>query len=254
MVDENRGHRTEMLAAFEDVGKQLRAEKPETIVMLNARWHAMSPFLVDIGKRHRTITDYSGFGVEVRYDCPGNAALGRVLVEAGQKAGLHVAGAERGVDSGVTVPMHLLMPNRRMVVVPLGIADFDAATCRRWGAIVRRVLDADPQRVAFVVAGMLSNDEHAWKLQRDIPEAGEFDEAALQALQEGAWDNYPSERRLVSKAKPQAGLRHLEVLRGFLGHDARGTLRSYESGYGLGAALVEFPVQAGNLLTSSGED
>jgi aromatic ring-opening dioxygenase LigB subunit len=102
---------------------------------------------------------------------------------------------------------------------------------------------------------MLSNDEHAWKLRRDVPEAGEFDEATLQALQEGHWDDLLRERRLVRRAKPQADLRHLEVLRGFLGTDAKGQVHCYESGHGVGSALVQFTAsQPSDAVASPGDD
>ena len=240
MVDEHRGHRTDMLVAFEEAGKALREVEPEAVVFLNARWQPASPWLVDTSKRHRTLTDYSGFGVEVRHDCPGDQELGRSLVRAGEKAGLRVAGTQRGVDSGLTVPLHFLALPREMPIVPLSVSGFDAATCRRWGEILRETLEAYPKRVAFVVAGMLSNDEHAWKLRRNVPESGEFDEAALHALQEGAWDRMPHGKRLMKRAKPQAELRHFEVLRGFLGTDAKGQVHCYESGHGVGSAIVQF--------------
>ena len=57
------------------------------MVALSARWVAEGPFLVDAGRRHRTLTDYPGFGVEVRYDCQGHPELARRLVEAGVRLG-----------------------------------------------------------------------------------------------------------------------------------------------------------------------
>jgi aromatic ring-opening dioxygenase catalytic subunit (LigB family) len=243
LVDEHRGHRTEMLEALAAQSESLRAEDPEIVVALSARWESEGPFLVGSGKRHRTLTDYSGFGVEVRYDCTGHPALAKALVAAGAAAGVRVAAATRGVDSGVTVPLHFLLPGRSVPVVPLSLADRTAAECREWGAVLRRVLAARSERVAFVVGGLLSDNQHAWNLRRDVPETRDFDSRILEALQSGAWDALrgrdPAEVELV---QPQAGLRHLEVLRGFLDSDTPGTLRCYESGPGVGAALIEFPL------------
>ena len=241
MLDQHRGHRTEMLEALAAASGRLEAEAPEVLVVLSARWDTRGPFLVDTGRFHRTITDYPGFGVEVRYDCPGHPALARALAEAGRAAGVRAATAERGVDSGVTVPLHFLVPLRRMPVVPLSLARRAGPECRAWGAVLRRSLAGWRERVAFVVGGVLSLNLHAWNLKREVPEARAFDESALEALGRGAWDELSEQaRRLAARAQPEAGLRHLEVLRGFLGADVPGEVRCYEGGPGVGAALVEF--------------
>ena len=245
VLDQHRGHRTPMLDALARAALDITAAAPEAIVMLSARWTTSGPFRVDEGVRHRTITDYSGLGVEVRYDCDGQPALARFLVEAGRKAGLRVATATRGVDSGVTVPLHFLLPVRRVPVVPLSLPSHDAATCRSWGEVLRGALDAWPSRVTFIVGGILSCNEHAWNLKRDVAEAREFDEATLLALERGAWDELNASSRSVrGRARPEAGLRHLEVLHGFVGGGTCATLRCYESGPGIGAALIEFALTA----------
>jgi aromatic ring-opening dioxygenase catalytic subunit (LigB family) len=243
LVDEHRHHRTEMLLALEAQSARLQAEAPETVVALSARWESEGPFLVDAGKRHRTITDYPGFGVEVRHDCPGHPGLARALVAAGTAARVRVAEAKRGVDSGVTVPLHFLLPTARPPVVPLSVSGRTPAECRAWGATLRSALAARPERVVFVVGGMLSFNQHAWTLGRELPETRAFDERVLEALGAGAWDavRVPGAAE-AERVQPQAGLRHLEVLRGFLGSDPAGVVLCYESGPGVGAALIDFEI------------
>jgi aromatic ring-opening dioxygenase catalytic subunit (LigB family) len=241
LVDENRRHYTEMLTALGEASKRLYAESPAVVVVLSARWNVPGPFRVDAGRHHDTITDYADLGVEARHDCPGNPALARALVEAGLRDGVHVAAATRGVDSGITVPMHFLTPRPRLPVVPLSLPPRPAAECRAWGASIRRVLAAWPERALFVVGGALSRNEHAWNLKRDVPESLAFDTWALGALQRGAWDELAArDPALAEKAQPEAGLLHLEVMRGFLGDDVHGTLLCYESGPGVGTALMQF--------------
>ena len=243
LLDEHRRHHTPMLEAFAQISERLLAQSPSAVVVLSARWSARGPFLVDAGKRHRTLTDYVGLGVEVRYDCDGHPALSRALVEAGQQAGVRVGAARRGVDSGVTVPMHFLAPGRGLPVVPLSLSRRNAEECRAWGRVVRGVLAAWPERVAFVVSGLLSYNAHAWSLSRDVPEARVFDEAALESLKRGDWNALTApERGLIEKAQPEAELRHLEVLRGFLTDGVPGELLCYEALPGVGAALMVFPI------------
>ena len=103
------------------------------------------------------------------------------------------------------------------------------------------MLAAWPERALFVVGGALSRNEHAWNLKRDVPESLAFDTWALGALQRGAWDELAArDPALAEKAQPEAGLLHLEVMRGFLGDDVQGTLLCYESGPGVGTALMQF--------------
>lgn len=241
LVDEHRHHRTDMLAALDAQSGLLRDEQPAAVVALSARWISEGPFLVDGSRRHLTLTDDPGFGVEVRYDCPGEPKLAKALVEAGTQAAVRVAFASRGVDGGVTVPLHFLLPARGVPVVPLSLAERTPDECRAWGRVVRRTLEARPERIAFVVGGLLSGNRHAWKLGRDVPESRAFDERILAAVREGDWGavrrREPGE---AERVQPEADLRHLEVLRGFLDRDARGVVACYEPSPGIGAALVEF--------------
>jgi len=193
LMDQHRQHFTEMLVALGEASQRLYAESPAAVVVLSARWSAPGPFRVDPGRRHATLTDYAGLGVEVRHDCAGRPALARALVAAGMRDGVHVATATRGVDSGVTVPMHFLAARPRLAVVPLSLPPRPAAECRAWGGSIRRVLEAWPEPVAFVVGGALSRNEHAWNLKREVPEARAFDEWALGALQRGAFFARPAD-------------------------------------------------------------
>ncbi len=251
LVDAHRGHHTEMLEALGELSQELAGTPTAAAVVLSARWQSSGPFLVDSGASHQTITDYSGFGVEVRYDCPGHPALARALVEAGGRAGLRVAATHRGVDSGVSVPLNFLRPDRGLPVVPLSVADRPLAECRAWGAELRRRLELWPDPVLFVVGGLLSFDPHAWQLGREVGAQREFDQRLLRALDAGDWDAVAAERDTLAAAGRRTSgagvlvegeLRHLEILRGCLGADLPGDVRCYEPSPGVGAALVTFEI------------
>lgn len=245
VLDQHRGHRTPMLDALAGAAEALAADRPDVVFAVSARWETEGPFAVDVGARHRTLTDYTGLGVEVRYDCPGRPAVARALVAAGHAAGIRVGPAQRGVDSGVTVPMHFLFGRSGIPVVPLSLSDAGADACRAWGAVIARFAAARSERILLVVGGMLSHDEHAWNFRRDVPEAAALDEAVLRALGDGDWAALRAlPASTVARAKPQAGLRHLELLRGYLGADLRGQVLAYEAQPGIGAALVSFAMPA----------
>jgi len=241
VLDEHRRHHTPMLEALADEATTLATDPPDVVVVVSARWTSDGPFHADVGPRHRTLTDYTGFGVELRYDCPGHTAIARALVDAGMRAGVRVGPATRGVDSGVTIPLHFLLPRPVVPVVPLSVAELPPAACRAWGAVLRRTLAARSERVLFVVGGLLSADWHSWSFQRDVPEATAFDEHLIESLEAGHWDGLREvEDKMIERAHPEAGLAHLDILRGFLGADLGGTLLAYEGARGVGAALVAF--------------
>jgi aromatic ring-opening dioxygenase catalytic subunit (LigB family) len=241
MVDEHRGHETPMLQALADEAARLAAEAPDAVVVLSARWDSEGPFLVDAGKRHRTLTDYTGFGVEVRYDCDGSPSLARALVERLTRGGARVGAAVRGVDSGVTVPLHFLLPRRTVPVVPISVARQSADACRAFGALLARALGEREERVLFVVGGLLSADMHAWNFHREVPEAVALDTHLLRVFDAGNWGAlHEIAPEVMERGKPDAGLRHLDVLQGFLGADRAGQVHAYEASHGVGAVFASF--------------
>jgi aromatic ring-opening dioxygenase catalytic subunit (LigB family) len=249
-VDAHRGHETPMLSALVEVSAMLRAARPTTVVAVSARWRTSGPFMIDAGARHRTITDYADLGVEVRYDCAGDPPLARAIVERAAAAGVRAHTAKRGIDSGISVPMRFLIPDRGVRIVPVSVADRPPAECRAFGAAIAQVLSAWPEPVAFVVGGLLTFNEHAWRFGREIVGGAELDERLIAALRAGRWSEVDAERAAIPEANAahgdrvqvEAGLRHLDILHGFLGEDVRADLRCYEPGPGAGAVLLQFEV------------
>jgi aromatic ring-opening dioxygenase catalytic subunit (LigB family) len=245
LIDEQRGDVTEMIEALEAAGRRLQADEPAAIVALSARWVAPGPFHADDGQRHRSVIDVPGFGVEPRHDVSGHPALARAIVERAVRNGLRATVARRGADTAISIPLHFLERSRSLPVVPLSIGEGTREEHRAWGAAIRQALNEWPERVAFVVGGALSWNLHAFNLRRDVPECLDLDEGALAAMSRPAWGELePLVSRFGEKARPEADLRHLEVLRGFLVLDsARGDVLEHETSPGIGTALVEFQLE-----------
>jgi len=245
LIDEQRGDFTEMIEAVTAAGARLSAESPDAVVAVSSRWVSAGPFHTDDARSHQSVIDLPGFGVEPRYPCAGHPALARALVDAAARTGLRATCSRRGTDTGISIPLHFLMRERQVPVVPVSVSEGSREEQRAWGEVLRHVLHAREERIAFVVGGALSFNQHAFNLRRDVPEAHELDERVLHAIRQGRWSALADfEERLLEKAHPDAGLRHLEVLRGFLLGDRPGRVIEHESLPGLGTALVEFALDA----------
>jgi aromatic ring-opening dioxygenase catalytic subunit (LigB family) len=245
LIDAQRGDTTPMIEAFMVQAERLSAEVPAAIVVVTARWVSAGPFQVDDSRRHASLIDLPEFGVEPRYDCAGEPHIARAILDEARRAQLRAAAARRGADTGVTVPMHFLGGGRRPPVVPVSLAAASREAHRAWGACLRRALAARPEKIAFVVSGALTFNQHEFNLRRQTPEANRLEEGVITALQAGDWDRLATlGRKLPERVHPEAGLRHLEVLRGFLCGDVPGRLCAYETLPGIGAAMVEFPIEA----------
>ena len=247
LIDEQRGDFTEMIEAVTAAGERLASEAPDVIVAVSSRWTSNGPFHADDARNHKSVIDLPGFGVEPRYDNPGHPALARALVERALKSGLRAAPGRRGADTGISIPLHFLARDHRARLVPVSLCEGTREEHRVWGEAIRLTLHGRRERVAFVVGGALSFNLHAFNLKRDLDEARELDGIVLESIRKGRWSALAElDPQLVEKAQPDAGLRHLEVLRGFLLGDLPGRVLERESSPGLGTALIEFPLDPGS--------
>ncbi len=247
LIDEQRGDFTEMIEAVAAAGERLGSESPDAIVALSSRWMSNGPFHADEGRNHKSVIDLPGFGVEPRYDCSGHPALARAIVAGALKAGLRAATGRRGTDTGISIPLHFMIRDRHVPVVPLSLCEGTREEHRAWGEAIRLTLHKRRERIAFVVGGALSFNLHAFNLKRDLDEAHELDGIVLDAIRKGRWGALAElDDAMLQKAQPDAGLRHLETLRGFLLGDLPGRVLQHESSPGLGTALVEFPLDPGS--------
>jgi aromatic ring-opening dioxygenase catalytic subunit (LigB family) len=247
LIDEQRGDFTEMIEAVTAAGARLVAESPEAVVAVSSRWVSARTFHADDAREHKSVIDLPGFGVEPRYHCAGHPGLARAIVEGAARAGLRATCAQRGTDTGISIPLHFLLRDRHLPVVPVSVGEGSRDEQRAWGEVLRHVLHVREERIAFVVGGALSFNQHAFNLRRDVPEARELDERVLLAIKQGRWGLLAEfDDRLLEKAQPDAGLRHLEVLRGFLLGDRPGRVIEHETSPGLGTALAEFALDAGS--------
>ncbi len=241
LVDEVEDRKNTIIKSFKKIGQELRDARVETLVVASTHWQPEDAFCIDIDPKHFTITDYFGFGVEIEYDCDGDAELADSIVKSGQDVGLPVEAASWGVDHAVTVPLHFMLPERRCRVVPLSVSQFDFDECLQWGRTIRTVLERSQKIVAFLVSGSLSHNLSMWSAGVELPEAKILDDQIIRTLESGEGERLRSlDPHLVKKVTLEAKLRHIYLLVGFTGNKTKGKLLAYQQTQSVGDAVMEF--------------
>jgi len=148
-----------------EIGKRCRAAGVTTIVVFDVHW------LVNAGYHLLNAAEYSGvytsnelphFIHNMPYAYPGNPSLGKLIADTATAAGVFTRAHEKTtleLEYGTLVPMRYMNADRHFRVVPV------AAWCawhalddsRRFGAAVRRAIEASDETVAVLASGSLSH-------------------------------------------------------------------------------------------------
>ena len=148
-----------------EIGKRCRAAGVTTIVVFDVHW------LVNAGYHLLNAAEYSGvytsnelphFIHNMPYAYPGNPSLGKLIADTATAAGVFTRAHEKTtleLEYGTLVPMRYMNADRHFRVVPV------AAWCAwhalddslRFGAAVRRAIEASDETVAVFASGSLSH-------------------------------------------------------------------------------------------------
>ena len=225
LMDQHRGHRTEMLEAYAAAARQLEAEQP--------------------GRDRRADRALGGSGTVPGRRGPAALDAHRLLrlrrrgalrlprrARAGEGhrrdgAGGRRARRDRDAGRGQRCDRAPALPG---VAAPVpGRARVAGARHGRRSPCLGRRAAAGARRLAR--ARGVRGGRHALaqrpRLEPEArdPEAQAFDGRVLEILKSGAWHELERiERRAHARAMPEANLMHLEVLRGLLGEDLAGRL------------------------------
>jgi 2,3-dihydroxyphenylpropionate 1,2-dioxygenase len=155
-------------AAFHGMREQLRAARPDALIVVAAEHFAnffmnnMPSFAIGMADRYGgPIEDPAWLGIP-RTSVPGNAALSRVLITEVMQS-VDVAFAEEWkFDHGIMVPLHFLTPEYDLPVIPVNINCQGPPLVplhRAWalGEALRRAADKLPQRLALIGTGGISH-------------------------------------------------------------------------------------------------
>ncbi len=168
-------------AAFRALGDEMRAARPDALVLVGAEHFAnffmdnMPAYAIGMADHYEgPIEDPAWLGI-ARTRIPGNADLSRRLIGEVMND-VDVAFAEEWkFDHGIMVPLHFLTPRFDLPVIPANINCQGPPLTplkRAWafGAALRRACDAAPERIALVGTGGISH----WPA---TPDSGRINEA-----------------------------------------------------------------------------
>ncbi|KWT70656.1 MULTISPECIES: extradiol ring-cleavage dioxygenase [unclassified Variovorax] len=166
---------------FHRMGEQLRASKPDAVIVVAAEHFAnffmnnMPAYAIGMADHYEgPIEDPKWLGIE-KHRVPGNAALSQRLVREVMQT-VDVAYAEEWrFDHGIMVPLHFLTPAYDLDVIPVNINCQGPPLTplhRAWafGEALRRACDKLPERIALVGTGGISH----WPA---TPDSGKVNEA-----------------------------------------------------------------------------
>ncbi len=155
-------------AAFESLGEQLRAARPDALVVVAAEHFAnffmnnMPAYAIGMADHYEgPIEDPAWLGI-ARTRVPGDAALSKSLItEVMQTVDVSFA-EEWKFDHGIMVPLHFLTPRYDIPVIPCNINCQGpplTPLARSWafGEALRTACDRVPQRIAIVGTGGISH-------------------------------------------------------------------------------------------------
>ena len=155
-------------AAMNRLGDQLRAAKPDALIVVAAEHFAnffmnnMPSFAIGIADAYEgPIEDPAWLGI-ARREVPGDAALSlRLVTEVMQTVDVAYA-EEWKFDHGIMVPLHFLTPEFATKIIPVNINCQGpplAPLHRAWafGEALRRACDKAPERIAIIGTGGISH-------------------------------------------------------------------------------------------------
>ena len=155
-------------AAYQAQREALRASRPDVLVVIAAEHFAnffmnnMPAFAVGMADHYEgPIEDPEWLGI-ARRRVPGNSALSLQLIE-GMSATVDLSFCEEWkLDHGIMVPLHHLVPQNDLPIIPVNIncqgpplAPLQRAYAL--GEAIRRAADAMPARVALIGTGGISH-------------------------------------------------------------------------------------------------
>jgi 3,4-dihydroxyphenylacetate 2,3-dioxygenase len=161
----HKGCRAAAIEGHREIARRCRALGVDTIVVLDVHWLVNAGYHVNCGPRfHGVYTSHElpHFIRDMRYDYPGDPALGRLIAERANAAGIRTRAHEMEslqLEYGTLVPMRYMNGDGRFRVVSVAAwcawHDFDRS--RRFGIALGEAITQSAATVAVLASGSLSH-------------------------------------------------------------------------------------------------
>ncbi len=217
------------------------------VIAFTPGWQTRNIMLVDNRKNLESSVDFSGFGVELRFDPPGDPELSAGIIDAVKAEKIPIAPGIHGIDHAISVPLFFLTPEGSVPVVPISQPLNQTRYVRILGRVLRHLAPKGHGRVLVLMSGVFSQNEKIMARGIDDPLLDPYLETLERILGDGPVpDHLPVSREMIDRADPPGRLRELHLLNG-LGVSG-GRLWGKERALGLAQYLVSFgPIDMGVL-------
>lgn len=212
-----------VVEALEACSENIRKVKPDAVIAISPHWYTGGRFLIDGSKKLPCIQDYYGFSpnfYSFRYDAAGEPELAKAIADSLVRDGFQAElTGGRGLDHGHWVPLHYLLPERNVPVVPLSITGLSAEEHYSSGISIAHALNDYSGRIAILATGALLHRMDlitSFELNDEWPEGEIFLKHIGEALSTMDVEAIKSMAAQRSEAGPEAGLRTLMLLLGAL--------------------------------------
>lgn len=213
------------------------------IIAFSPGWQTKNILLLDERPELESSIDYSGFGVELRFDPPGDPLLASLIREGLKKAGIPSGAGIHGIDHGVSVPLFFLDPEGNVPVVPISQPLNQTRYIRVLGEVLRNLDLEGYGRILVLMSGVCAQNEKMMAKGIRNDQLDPYVGMLLRILtDDSVIDPVSVPRKWIDHADPPGRLRELHLLSG-LGV-AQGRLWGGERALGIAQFLVSFgPVE-----------
>lgn len=162
--------------ALRELGRRARERRVSTFIVFDTHWLSNFGYHINANPHHRgafTSHEAPHMIQDLRYDLPGDTALGEAIASEAGGAGLNVIAHKvpsLGLEYGTIVPMHYMNSDGWAKVVSVASPLFTSPEeSRVLGEATRRAIARSGERVAVLASGSLSH--RLWPNKNLGPEA-----------------------------------------------------------------------------------
>jgi 3,4-dihydroxyphenylacetate 2,3-dioxygenase len=253
------GLRADAIASLKEIGRRATERGVDTFLVFDTHWLSNFGFHLNANARHKGVyTSHEAPHMiqNLGYDLPGNPDLADLIAAEAERCGIHVLAHQvptLALEYGTIVPMHYMNVDASKRVMSAAAPLFASADeNRRFGAAVRRAIEASDCTVAVLASGSLShklvNNELVGDSQWSVVSSEFNRQMDLRVLELWASRRYDEFVRMLpeycTKCNGEAMMADTVMLFGLLGwdrYDGRAEqLCKYFPSSGSGQVTVEF--------------